>query len=98
MLYRVDWHMPNNIHRDDIFSRFLESGENPVYQLPDGLVMIGRWHDVGGLRGTSIWETNDIELLVQWMQHWNDKLQVDITPCVDDETAARIVRNALHLT
>ena len=40
MLYRVDWHMPNNTHRDDIFSRFLESSENPVYQLPDGLAMI----------------------------------------------------------
>ena len=89
--------MPNNTRRDDIFSLFLESSESPVYQLPDGLAMIGRWHDVGALRGTSIWETEDVELLVQWMQHWNDKLQMDITPCVDDDSAARIVSKALYL-
>ena len=80
MLYRVDWHMPNNTNRDDIFSRFLESRENPVYQLPDGLAMIGRWHDVGALRGTSIWETEDVELLVQWMQHWNCLLYTSPSP------------------
>lgn len=98
MLYRADWSMPDNTHRNDIFSRFIESAENPVYQLPDGLVMLGRWHDVSGLRGTSIWEAEDVELLMQWMQHWNDKLQIDITPCVDDEAAARIVSNALQLS
>ena len=97
MLYRVDWQVESQ-NRDDVFARFVDSRTNSGYDLPDGLIMVGRWHDVCALKGTSIWKTDDVELLMQWMQLWNEKLELAISPCIDDEAAGRICADTLAIS
>jgi hypothetical protein len=89
MLYRLDWQIARE-NRDEIFARFVDSSTNPVYDLPLGLNMVGRWHDLACLSGTSIWDTDDVTTLMQWLQHWSDKVDMELSPCIEDDDASAI--------
>src|SRR6202044_4012392 len=66
--------------------RFLKTGGAP----PEGVKMIGRWHGMSG-GGVLIAETNDAKALYSWLNYWNDLLDFDTTPCVEDAEAAEVM-------
>jgi hypothetical protein len=70
----------------DTEQRFLKTGGAP----PAGVTMIGRWHGMNG-GGVVIAETNDAKALYSWLASWNDLLEFDTTPCVDDAEAGPIL-------
>ena len=70
----------------DAEQRFLKTGGAP----PEGVKMIGRWHGMSG-GGVLIAETNDAKALYSWLNYWNDLLDFDTTPCVEDAEAAEVM-------
>ena len=94
MLFRVDWEI-DGINRNEIFARFVDSASNPDFDLPEGVIMLGRWHEIASLRGTSIWEADDVGKLMHWLQHWNDLANFELTPVVGDEEAGKICADTL---
>ena len=70
----------------DAEQRFLKTGGAP----PQGVKMIGRWHGMSG-GGVLIAETNDAEGSFSWLHYWNDLLEFETTPCVEDAEAGEVM-------
>jgi len=85
MKFIVSWKLPKaNVVTTE--KRFLETGAQP----PAGVTMIGRWHGLSG-GGVLIAETNDAKALYAWLAYWNDLLEFQTTPCLDDAEAGPIL-------
>lgn len=67
-------------------ARFLSTGAAP----PAGVKMLGRWHGMSG-GGVLIAETSDAKALYSWLAYWNDLLEFETTPCVEDAEAGEVL-------
>jgi hypothetical protein len=70
-------------------ARFLQTGGGP----PTGVKMVGRWHGMSG-GGVLIAETNDAKALYAWLEQWNDMLDFNTTPCLEDAEAGEVLAAA----
>lgn len=70
-------------------ARFLQSGGMP----PAGVKMVGRWHGMSG-GGVLIAETNEAKALYSWLEQWNDLLEFETTPCLEDAEAGEVLAAA----
>jgi hypothetical protein len=73
--------------RNTATERFLKTGGRP----PEGIKMVGRWHDIGKISGTAIAETNDPTLMAKWALEWNDLFEMDVRPVITDEQAGPLM-------
>ena len=80
MLFIVQWEIAPSVRKAAI-ERFVKTGGAP----PDGVKMLGRWHTADGDHGFAIAETADGQLLTKWALAWNDLLEMDIRPALDDQ-------------
>jgi hypothetical protein len=85
MKFIVRWNIPK-ASVPNAEQRFLNTGAPP----PAGVTMIGRWHGMSG-GGVLIAETSDGKALYSWLQHWNDLLEFETTPCVEDAEAGEVM-------
>jgi hypothetical protein len=67
-------------------ARFVQTGAPP----PAGVKMLGRWHGMSG-GGVLIAETDDAKALYAWIGFWNDLLEFETTPCVEDAEAGEVL-------
>jgi Protein of unknown function (DUF3303) len=67
-------------------ARFLETGAGP----PKGITMLGRWH--GTKSGFCLAETDDIKGLYEWISQWSDLLDFTVTPVMDDNELAEVLK------
>ena len=94
MLYMVSWSIaPEN--RDEVIRRFAASATDPDYALPEGLTQVARYHDVPGLQGVQILESDDPAKVMEWSLLWTDLLEISAVPVVEDEQAGAMAANAL---
>jgi hypothetical protein len=85
MKFIVRWNIPKaSVVASE--ARFLATGAPP----PAGVKMIGRWHGMSG-GGVLIAETDDAKALYSWLAFWNDLLEFETTPCLDDAEAGPIL-------
>ena len=84
MLFRVNWTISGS-NRDEVTRRFLGAADDPNYDLPDGLTMKGRWHNLASFRGTAIMETDDVWLRYGWVLTWNDVCDTEVDVVAEDE-------------
>ena len=63
---------------------------DPTQEFPEGITMIGRWHDVASRSGVAIVESNSAESLMNYAMKWNDILDTTITPVVEDAEAGQL--------
>ena len=85
MKFIVSWKIP----KGSVVSseaRFLKTGAPP----PAGVKMLGRWHGMSG-GGVLIAETDDAKALYSWLANWNDLLEFQTTPCVEDAEAGEVM-------
>jgi hypothetical protein len=52
---------------------------------PEGVKLLSRYHNIDGLGGFAICETDDASALANWAIDWNGLLDVMITAIMDDE-------------
>jgi len=85
MKFIVKWHIPKgSVVQSE--ARFVSTGAPP----PPGVTMIGRWHGMSG-GGVMIAETSDAKALYSWLAYWNDLLEFETTPCVEDAEAGAVL-------
>lgn len=85
MKFIVKWNVPKS-SVVDTESRFLKTGGAP----PAGVNLVGRWHGMSG-GGVLIAETSDARALYAWLAHWNDLLEFETTPCLEDAEAGEVL-------
>jgi hypothetical protein len=73
------------------------SGAEPVYaraaehgrMLPDGLVYVDSWIDANLETCFQLMETDQPELLDEWIARWDDLVEFEIVPVLTSAEAAR---------
>ena len=59
---------------------------------PKGVKLIGRWHGAS-TKGVAIAESNDAKAIYAWAATWADMIEIDVTPCLDDGEAAKVLKS-----
>lgn len=63
--------------------------EQIAAEIPDGVKLIGRWHDVPNGSGITIVETDDQDAMLGWMMGWSALVTFPVVKPVSDDAAAR---------
>lgn len=86
MLFTSHWRiLPGN--RDAVIERFAKTGGQP----PQGVTMLGRWHDVASGTGFAVSEANDASAMARWALEWNDLMEMDVRPALNDEQLGAVL-------
>ena len=64
-------------------------------EMPQGVKLIGRWHSIGDFTGCCIIEAENEAVIFQWLLLWNDLVDVNYKPVVEDEEAQQIAKDFL---
>jgi Protein of unknown function (DUF3303) len=95
MKYMLTFAIPaDKSKRDAAFARFLETGGQP----PKGVKLLGRWTKVDMSGGYDLLETDNPEALADMAVEWNDLLDIQIIPVLEDQSTAAVVKRATAVT
>ena len=94
MKFMVTWRVHEN-RRHEALKIFSGMSEEEVASEFGGLDVIGRWHDVIGFTGVAIVETDDPDALSTWLIQWNDMVDIDATPVLDDQETRALGRKTI---
>ncbi len=67
--------------------RFKSTGAVP----PDGVKLLGRWHDASGLHGFMVSEASSAVDMARWCREWTDVMEFEVTPVISDEELASVM-------
>lgn len=59
--------------------------------------LIGRWHDLSRFTGVAICEATDAQALAAWALNWNNVLDLETVPVLDDDEARAVGKKKLSL-
>ena len=87
MKFLVTWQLHEGKLHDTLamFARMGEKGEQA--NMPAGVKLLGRWHDLVRGGGVAIVESPSAEAISAYALGWNRFMDLDIAPVVDDEEA-----------
>jgi Protein of unknown function (DUF3303) len=54
---------------------------------PEGVTVLGRWHNVDGSGGFSLYETSNLAALHLGAAKWADLLEITTVPVIEDDEA-----------
>lgn len=74
--------------RDETIERFKKTGGAPP---PEGAKLLYRWHDLSAQWGITFFETNDEMVLHRWCLQWNDVLEFEVHPVVNNDQAGKLL-------
>ena len=71
-----------------VLERFKNGDPKPIYErlkqagrsMPEGLKYIDSWIEANFDRCFQLMETDDIQLLMQWILQWNDLVEFEVIP------------------
>jgi hypothetical protein len=93
MKFRVNWNISEDKWLPVLKKWSSMSPQERANDAGDGVMMIGRWHDMAGRTGVVICESNDLAAVQRWIGRWNPYMDIELTPVVDDEESAAIARH-----
>ena len=86
MLYMVIEHF-NGADPVPVYRRFRDHGR----LAPEGLAYVSSWVDTSFERCYQLMETDDRDLLDQWMAHWSDIVAFEVHPVITSAEAAETI-------
>ena len=96
MKFMITW-VSDSEKRHDVYKTFAQMTDADDEADRGGVQLIGRWHDVGAGKGVAICESNDLAAVHSWIFNWNNALDLEITPVVDDDECKAIVKRKFGL-
>ncbi len=87
MKYMITFPIEKDTFKEAV-ARFLDNGGLP----PAGVTMLGRWHALGGGEAFILAETDDPRGIYRWVAGWNDLLDFQVVPVIEDEDAQPILK------
>ena len=86
MLFISHWRVPAG-NRNAVIERFAKTGGQP----PQGVTMLGRWHEVANGTGFAVSEANDASAMARWALEWTDLMEMDVHPALNDEQLGAVL-------
>jgi hypothetical protein len=84
MKYMTKWSI-----KEENFAAAVERFTNNPPPMPDGVTMLGRWHQMGGGDGFGLIETDDPIALSRYISAWADLVDQEIYAVLDDSEIAQ---------
>ena len=93
MKFLVTWQLHEGKLHDTLAMFAQMSDEDEQAQMPEGVRIIGRWHDLVRGSGAAVVESPSAEALAAYSLGWNQFMDLDVTPVVEDDEARALGRN-----
>lgn len=74
-------------HREAAIERFLKTGA----PAPEGVKLLGRWHDASLHRGFVLVEASEVEPAARMCHEWADLLTLEMLPVLDDAQLGKVL-------
>ena len=94
MKFMVNWRVQED-SRHEALKIFAGMSEEEIAKEFGDLTVIGRWHDLIGFTGVAIVETDDPDALTTWLLNWNNTIDIETTPVLDDQEARSLARQTV---
>lgn len=95
MKYLINWRIHDDKRHEALKAFSAMTAEDDRADIGDNITLIGRWHDLVAFEGMAICETEDPAAVSNWILNWNQILDCDVTPVLDDEEARAVGRAKL---
>ena len=70
------------------------SDEEIATEFPEGMTIVGRWHDIANGSGLMIADVSSEEALTSWMYGWSSLATFPVVkPVLDDGSARRLIQS-----
>jgi hypothetical protein len=79
---------PDKAKRNEAIARFLKTGGQP----PKGAKLLGRWTRLDFSQGYDLLESDDPKALTEFALAWNDVMQLEIVPVIEDQGLAEVLK------
>ena len=92
MKFLVTWRIHDDSRHDalKIFSGM--TAEDDRADMGENLTLIGRWHDLVSFTGAAVCETDDPAAVHQWILNWNEVIDAEANPVLDDDECRAVGR------
>jgi len=94
MKFMVNWRVQED-RRHEALKIFAGMSDEEIASEFGDLNVIGRWHDLIGFTGVAIVETADPDELTGWLIKWNDMVDIETTPVLDDQETRSLARKTI---
>jgi hypothetical protein len=61
----------------------------------EGVVLIGRWHDISSRSGVAILDSDDVAAVHRFIGRWTSHMDIDLAPVLEDEETAAVAKQIL---
>ena len=95
MKYLLNWRIHEDKRHEALKAFSAMTAEDDRADMGGNITLIGRWHDLVAFEGLAICETDDPTAVTNWILNWNQILDCDVTPVLDDEEARAVGRAKL---
>jgi hypothetical protein len=95
MKYLISWRVHDDKRHEALQAFSAMTPEDDQADTGDNLELIGRWHDLVGFTGVAICETTDPAAIANWILNWNQVIDCEATPVLDDAEARAVAREKL---
>jgi len=75
--------------KEENFAAAVDRFANNPPQLPQGVTMHGRWHQMGSGDGFALMEADDAVALSRYIRQWADLVDQEVYAVVDDQEIAQ---------
>ncbi len=84
MKYMTRWSI-----KEENFSAAVERFSTNPPEVPEGVTMLGRWHEMGSGDGFALFEADDPVAVSKYVLAWADIVDQKVYPVVDDAEIAQ---------
>jgi hypothetical protein len=93
MKFMVSWQIHEDKRHEALKAFSQMTAEDDAVDMGENVKLIGRWHDLVSFSGVLICETTDPAAVHAWLLNWNEILDAEVTPVLDDEETRAVGRS-----
>lgn len=86
MKYMTKWSI-----KEENLPAAVERFSNDPPDLPEGVTMVGRWHQMGSGDGFALFEADDPIAMSRYVMAWADLVDQEVYPVLDDEEIGQAI-------
>ena len=94
MLFHIEYELFSDL-KEQAQVYFADMSEEEIAtEFPEGMTIIGRWHDIANGSGLMIADVSSEEALTSWMYGWSSLATFPVVkPVLDDGSARRLIQS-----
>ncbi len=92
MKFLITWRVHDDKRHEALKAFSAMTADDDAADMGGNITLIGRWHDLVSFTGCAVCETNDPAAVHNWILNWNEIIDCDAIPVLDDEECRALGR------